>query len=436
VGNETMLANIIQLVREAQGSRAPIQKLVDQVSAVFVPTVILLALFTFFLWYFFGPEPRFLLSLVSAIAVLIIACPCALGLATPMSIMVGVGKGARHGILIKNAEALEVAHKLNTLIFDKTGTLTLGKPQVQNHLVLPELNAAQQKHLFQASQQLEALSHHPLAGAIVAYWSDLPATGKVTHFRDYPGKGVSGQVGSDTYLIGTGKLLQEMKIELDPALLATAKQWQTKAQTIAWVAQNGKAVMVLGIADTIRPQAKTMIQQLQKRHIEPILLTGDTQQTAESIASQLGITKVYAEVLPHQKEEIIKQQKQHGKIVGMVGDGINDAPALAVADVGIAMGTGTDVAIESAGITLLRSDLALVPQAIALAHATVNNIRQNLVWAFGYNILLIPIAMGALYPVWGIQLNPMLASGAMAVSSLCVVTNALRLRSASLKGAK
>jgi len=436
VGSETMLANIIQLVREAQGSRAPIQKLVDQVSAIFVPTVIGLALFTFVLWYFLGPEPRFLLSMVSAIAVLIIACPCALGLATPMSIMVGVGKGAKHGILIKNAEALEVAHKLTTLIFDKTGTLTLGKPQVQNLMVLPELSASEQKHLFQATHKLETLSHHPLAAAIVAYWSNLSSQKKVSHFQDHPGKGVSGQVENDTYLVGTSKLLQEMNIPLDPLLIETAKKWQSQAQTLVWVAQNDRAVMLLGIADTLRPQAKKMIQQLKKRHIQPILLTGDTQETAQSIASQLGISQVYAEVLPHQKEAIIQQQKQDGQVVGMVGDGINDAPALAAADVGIAMGTGTDVAIESAGITLLRSDLNLVPQALQLAHATVNNIRQNLVWAFGYNVLLIPIAMGALYPIWGLQLNPMIASGAMAVSSLCVVTNALRLKRTPLQGAK
>ncbi len=436
VGNETMLANIVQLVREAQGSRAPIQKLVDRVSAIFVPTVIGLSLLTFVLWYIFGPEPTYLMALVSTISVLIIACPCALGLATPMSIMVGVGKGAQLGILIKNAESLEVAHKLNTIVFDKTGTLTMGKPKVQNQQMLADFSSKQENEIHEAVVELEKLSHHPLASAIVEHFPQVSSNAKVSQFHDYPGKGISGKVKEKTYRIGTEKHLQDHEIVIDQNLLKSAKTWQKQAQTLVWVSQDKRAVMVFGIADTVRPQAKNMIQQLQKLNIEPILLTGDTQQTATSIAHQVGISTVIAEVLPSQKEEIIRQQKTDGKTIAMVGDGINDAPALAAADVGIAMGTGTDVAIESAGITLLRSDLSLIPASLELARATVNNIRQNLVWAFGYNVLLIPIAMGILYPVWGTQLNPMLASAAMAMSSVSVVTNALRLRRFTVKGAK
>lgn len=430
VGSDTTLAQIIRLVKQAQGSRAPIQKLVDQVSSVFVPVVIGLALLTFIIWYIFGPEPTYLYALINMISVLIIACPCALGLATPTSLMVGIGKGAEQGILIKDAEALEVAHQLKVIVLDKTGTLTIGKPKVTHTLYSPDLSTAESQKTATIISALEELSHHPLAQAMVEYFADKSQNTKpaISNFKDLPGRGIRAKVNSDNYLIGNEKLLLENKIRIPSDFSKLAKEWQSQANTLVWVAKGNQVVQLTAIADTLRPSAKQVIKELKNLGLRPVLLTGDTLNTAQAIAKELGITELEAEVLPQDKAAKIESLKQNGQRVAMVGDGINDAPALAAADVGIAMGTGTDVAIESAGITLLRGDLNLLPSSIKLARATITNIRQNLGWAFGYNLILIPIAMGVLYPNFGLQLNPMLASGAMAFSSVSVVLNALRLK--------
>ncbi len=429
VGAATLLAQIVDLVRTAQGSRAPIQQLVDVVSSYFVPTVILLALGTFLVWFNFGPEPVFVRALISLISVLIIACPCALGLATPTSIMVGVGKGAQNGILIRDAEALQAASQVDTIVLDKTGTLTEGKPKV----VAVEIeDAAKEKGGIESIiMGVESLSHHPLAQAVVSYYAAAntkPA--KVANFKDHSGKGVAGTVDGQPVIIGTIKFLEEQKI---PLTGKPNSDWTSQGWSVAFVAVGGRLAASLAIADTLKPAAAQTIQTLKKLGLHTIMLTGDNKQTAESIAKKAGVDEVIAEVLPTEKEAVIAELKAKGKRVVMIGDGINDAPALAAADVGMAMGGGTDVAIESAGITLLRSDIALVPAALKLSRATMNNIKQNLVWAFGYNVILIPVAMGILYPFTGLQLNPILASGAMALSSVSVVTNALRLRGVKLK---
>ncbi len=442
VGAGTMLANIIRLVREAQGSRAPIQMLVDTISAYFVPTVILLAVGTFLAWLLFGPEPTLVRAIVSMISVLIIACPCALGLATPTSIMVGVGKGAREGILIRDAEALERASKVTTVIFDKTGTLTVGKPVVQEYQWAPDsdnqLRMAKVKlpprttaedFISSLIYSIEKKSHHPLAQAVVTYLETKGATElDVEKFQDQTGKGVRAMVGGHAVLVGTRTLLEQQQVNLSDELQTLADAWRSKALTVVHAAVNGEEVAVLSIADAIRPASKQVVADLSALGVGVILATGDTEQTAQAIAQQAGITQVMAQVLPQDKEEKVRQLQQQGKVVAMIGDGINDAPALAAAAVGIAMGGGTDVAIESAGVTLLRSDISLVPKVLKLSRATMRNIRENLVWAFGYNIVLIPVAMGVLYPFFGWQLNPMIAGGAMAFSSVSVVLNALRLK--------
>lgn len=435
VGDKTLLAQIIRLVQEAQGSRPAIQNTVDVVASYFVPIVIALAILTFAIWWIFGPEPKFLRAMISMINVLIIACPCALGLATPTSLMVGIGKGAQNGILIKDAQALEIANKIKAVVFDKTGTLTEGKPKVTKFFL--ENNSYTEKKLLSLIGTVEELSHHPLAQAVTNYAKEtLNITNfseKITKFKDISGKGVSAIYNKQTILIGTEKLMREHKIKLSSSLLEKANTWKEQGETVVFITIHNKLIGILSIADTLRHKSKEVIQQLKKQNITPILLTGDNTQTAQSIAKQLDITEFQAEVLPQEKEKKIKElQSRYGK-VAMVGDGINDAPALASADVGIAMGNGTDVAIESAGITLLRSDISLVPQAIKLSQATMTNIYQNLFWAFGYNTILIPVAMGALYPSFGIQLSPILASIAMAFSSISVVGNALRLKKVSLK---
>lgn len=435
VGSETMLSNIIMLVKQAQGSRPPIQKLVDKVSSIFVPTVIVLAIITFGIWYIFGPEPVIVRSLVSMISVLIIACPCALGLATPTSLMVGVGKGAENGILIKNAEALEIANKITTVLFDKTGTITKGEPEVQSIKFIDSFSELEQEKMSAIIFEVEQLSHHPLAGAVVSYYKNKNIKNgqvKINNFEDISGKGVRAKVGDKSILIGTKSLLQSEKIVIDNLMATQAEKLQEKAQTVSYVSFDGKAVAYIAIADSIKESTKETIAKLGKLGINSILITGDNQKTAESIAKQAGINQVFAQVLPQDKEQKVAQLRKSGEVIAFVGDGINDAPALAAADVGIAMGGGTDVAIESAGITLLRSDVALVPQSIKLSKLTMKNIKQNLVWAFGYNILLIPVAMGLLYPIWGVQLNPMLASAAMALSSVSVVMNALRIKRVKL----
>ena len=430
IGTDTFLAHVIDLVKKAQGSKAPIQKLVDRVSSIFVPSVIALSIISFGLWWFLGPEPVLIHSLIAMIGVLIIACPCALGLATPVSIMVGVGKGAENGILIKDAENLEVAGKISTVVFDKTGTLTEGKPELQKLIFSDQVqnkNAVEQLIL-----SLESESHHPLAEAVVKKLIKKHPIKEVKDFKDISGKGVQGRISGSSILIGTKTFLEENKIELNENLVEQAQELANRAQTTSYVAIDGKHVAVLGIADTVKKTSKAVISKLHQLGIKSVMLTGDNQKTAEAVAKQIGIDQVKAEVLPKDKQDVINQLKKDGEVVAMIGDGINDAPALAAADIGIAMGLGTDVAIETAGVTLLRSDISLVPKAVKLSKATLKNIQQNLFWAFGYNIILIPVAMGALYPFFAIQLNPVLASAAMALSSVSVVTNALRLKQIKL----
>lgn len=430
VGSDTMLANIIRLVQQAQGSRPPIQNLVDTVASVFVPVVIVLALITFGIWWVFGPEPKLVQALVSMINVLIIACPCALGLATPTSLMVGIGRGAQSGILITDAQSLEVANKVRAIAFDKTGTLTNGKPVVLESVYADSDKKAQ---IDEIVYEIESLSHHPLAQALTTFTQQK--NGKkliVKKFKDHVGKGVSATVASKEVLIGTQKFLESQSIKLNTDLHTTALDWQQQAQSVAHVAIDGRHVSVYGIADSIKTESKATIDALKNMQITPVMVTGDNSKTANAIASELGISEIRSEVLPAQKEELIRELRKEYGVVAMVGDGINDAPALAAADVSIAMGDGTDVAIESSGITLLRSDIRLVPTALDLSKKTMKNIRQNLFWAFAYNMLLIPVAMGVLYPFTGIILNPIMAGAAMAFSSVSVVGNALRLRSSKL----
>ncbi len=428
IGNETMLAQIIEMVKDAQGSSAPIQKLVDKISGVFVPAVIVLSIITFLIWFAFGPQPSFVFGLVNLIAVLIIACPCALGLATPTSIMVGTGKGAQYGILVKNAESLEIANKVDYVVFDKTGTLTNGQPNV-TELILEE-------SLYPYIFSVEKQSHHPLAAAVVEHLQKFHVSElNVNEFTDHSGLGVSGIVNGEVVLIGTQKLLEQFNVTLKQDIVLQAEKLKSQAKTVSYIAINHEHVGLLGISDTIKEGSKEVISDLVNMGITPVMLTGDNEATAKSIAHELGISHVIAEVLPGDKAAKIKELQKHAsdkKIVAMVGDGINDAPALATADIGIAMGSGTDVAIESAGITLLRGDITLVTKSLKLSKATMRNIKQNLSWAFGYNIILIPVAMGMLYPFTGLLLNPMLASAAMAFSSVSVVANALRLRSIKL----
>lgn len=425
VGSETMLAQIIRLVQEAQGSKAPIQRLADKVSSVFVPVVIMLAIATFVVWYNFGPEPVFLRAMLNLVAVLIIACPCAMGLATPTAVMVGTGKGAENGILIKDAEALEIAHKVRAIIFDKTGTLTNGKPEVTD--LVPAGNTALSDLLSYAAS-LEKGSEHPLAESILAEAArrKVPLLG-VSDFKALPGHGISGTVGSGHRVhVGNRRLMEQAGVNI--GMEDTLERLEKEGKTAMLVALDGTFAGVIGVADTIKESAVGAIQKLQKLGIEVAMLTGDNRRTAEAIGRQLGITRILAEVLPDQKEAEVRKIQSEGKVVAMVGDGINDAPALAVADVGIAVGSGTDVAIESADIILVNKDLASVASAIALSKKTMRTIKQNLFWAFGYNVILIPVAMGALYPFFGLLLNPIFASVAMASSSISVVTNSLLLR--------
>jgi Cu+-exporting ATPase len=431
VGSKTMLSNIIELVKQAQGSRPPIQKTVDTVASIFVPVVIVLSIITFSIWMIFGPDPVLVRALVSTISVLIIACPCALGLATPTSLMVGVGKGAENGILIKNADALEVANKVTTVLFDKTGTITKGKPEVQSIEFAGKMDTKKENELSSSINEIEKLSHHPLAGAVVNYFESTKLKSekiKISNFKDVSGKGVVAQANGDEILIGTQKFLEDNKIKVSSEMLKETFKLQKLAQTVSFVALKGKVVAYIAIADSIKESARDVVDELKAMGVKSVMVTGDNQETANNIAKQAGIEKVIAQVLPEDKERIVREFRKEGEVVAFIGDGINDAPALAASDVGIAMGLGTDVAIESAGITLLRSDISLVPQSIKLSKLTMRNIKENLSWAFGYNIVLIPVAMGALYPIWGIQLNPMLASAAMALSSVSVVANALRIK--------
>jgi Cu+-exporting ATPase len=429
VGRDTMLARIVQMVSEAQRSRAPIQRLADVTAAYFVPLVVAAALITAVAWVIWGPEPKLAYALVNAVAVLIIACPCALGLATPMSIMVGTGRGATAGVLVKKAEALEVFGKVNTLVIDKTGTLTEGKPKLLSVLVVPPWSDVD---LLRFAASLERSSEHPLAAAVVAGAEGRGiACAPIEQFRSVTGKGVTGTVAGRRVAIGTTAFLRN-DVGVSGQSLT---QWDDEAaslrregQTILFVAIDEQAAGVLGVADPIKASTRDAVQELKAEGIRLVMVTGDHHDTAEAVARQLGIEEVMAEVLPDQKGQIIARLKSQGRVVAMAGDGINDAPALALADVGIAMGTGADTAIESAGITLVKGDLRGLLRARRLSQATMRNIRQNLFFAFLYNVIGVPIAAGLLYPVWGILLSPIIASAAMTFSSVSVISNALRLR--------
>jgi Cu+-exporting ATPase len=429
VGSATLLAQIVHMVSEAQRSRAPIQRLADIVSSYFVPIVVLCAILTFVVWGLFGPEPRMAYALVNAVAVLIIACPCALGLATPMSIMVGTGRGATAGVLIKNAEALEVLEKVDTLVVDKTGTLTEGKPRLVSVIAAPTVNELDLLH-FAAS--LEQGSEHPLAAAIVAgaQAKDLSLSGAQS-FQSFTGKGVIGVVDGRTVALGNSKLFEELTIDLH-SLSGQAEELRRDGQTVMFVAIDNRPAGLLGVADPIKESTYEAVRLLREDGVRLVMLTGDSRTTAETVARKLGIDAVEAEVLPEQKSTIVKQLQAMGRVVAMAGDGVNDAPALAQAQVGIAMGTGTDVAMESAGVTLVKGDLRGIARARKLSRGAMRNIRQNLFFAFVYNILGVPIAAGALYPVFGLLLSPMIASAAMTFSSVSVISNALRLRKLAL----
>ena len=429
VGSETLLARIVQMVSEAQRTRAPIQRLADQVSAWFVPAVVVIAVLTFIGWSLWGPEPRFAYGLVNAVAVLIIACPCALGLATPMSIMVGTGRGAMAGVLIKNAEALELMEKVDTLIVDKTGTLTEGKPRLT---AVKPAAGHEETAILRYAASLERGSEHPLAAAILAGAAERKITVSAPEeFRSETGKGIVGRVEAHAVALGNLRLMQDLGVSVD-ALRAQADAMREDGQTVMFVAVDGRAAGLVAVADPIKPSTPDALSALRADGLRIVMVTGDNRRTAEAVARKLPIDHVDAEVLPEQKSDVVKALHNNGRRVAMAGDGVNDAPALAQANVGIAMGTGTDVAIESAGITLVKGDLRGIVRARHLSRATMRNIRENLFFAFIYNALGVPIAAGVLYPVAGILLSPIIASAAMTFSSVSVIANALRLRRVKL----
>jgi Cu+-exporting ATPase len=425
IGSDTMLARIVHSVAEAQRSRAPIQRLADLVSAWFVPAVIAAAIVAFVAWMLIGPPPQLAYALVAAVSVLIIACPCALGLATPMSIMVGVGKGATAGVLIKNAEALERFEKIDTLVIDKTGTLTEGKPRV---VAVVPAGGFDDATVLALAASLERSSEHPLAAAIAAAARERGlALENVADFRSVTGKGITGTVGTNTVAVGNAALLQALQIssaELEPQ----AESLRREGATSMFIAIGGRPAGVIAVADPIKASTPAALERLRREAIRIVMVTGDHRATAEAVARKLGITEVEAEVLPDHKNAIVRRLRSEGRSVAMAGDGVNDAPALAEAEVGIAMGTGTDVAMQSAGVTLVRGDLAGIVRARTLSRATMHNIRQNLLLAFVYNVVGIPVAAGALYPVFGLLLSPIIAAAAMSLSSVSVIGNALRLR--------
>lgn len=427
VGSETVLARIVQMVAEAQRSRAPIQRLADVVASYFVPAVIIAAVVTFAVWAFYGPEPRLAYALINAVAVLIIACPCALGLATPMSVMVAMGKGATTGVLFKSARAIEVMRKIDTLIVDKTGTLTEGKPKLSSVVSAADVDEAE---LLRLAASVERASEHPLAAAIVGGAKDrgidLVA---VDSFESITGKGVRGIITGRSIAIGNRALLDELKIDAG-SLYQEAERLRADGQTVMFAILDGRASGLIGVADPIKSSTPEAIQSLHAEGMRVVMVTGDNRTTAEAVAKSVSVDEVIADVLPEQKSEIVKRLQNEGRLVAMAGDGINDAPALARANVGIAMGTGTDVAMESADVTLVQGDLRGIVRARRLSRATIRNIKQNLFWAFVYNVLGVPIAAGVLYPFVGILLSPMIAAAAMSFSSVSVIANALRLRRA------
>jgi len=425
VGKETMLAQIIKTVQDAQGSKAPVQKLVDKIAGIFVPVVIGIALLSFVLWIVFGGENSIVQGLLAAITVLVIACPCALGLATPTAIMVGVGKGAEKGILIKDAQSLELAKNVDVIILDKTGTITQGKPQVTDVKWLSD-NDNKKEILVSIEKQ----SEHPLATAVVSYFSK-DATHKkieISNFSSITGKGAQAVYGNESYFVGNKKLLAENNIIIADALQQQADKWSKESKTVIWFSNSKQALAVLAISDKIKETSIEAIKQMQQMGIDLYMLTGDNQATAQAIAQQTGIENYKAEMLPQHKANFVKELQKQGKIVAMVGDGINDSTALATADVSIAMGKGSDIAMDVAKVTIISSDLTKIPQAIKLSKQTVTTIKQNLFWAFIYNLIGIPIAAGVLYPINGFLLDPMIAGAAMALSSVSVVTNSLRLK--------
>ena len=424
VGSETILAHIIKMVQEAQGSKAPVQALVDKVAAIFVPTVLVLAILTFAAWMVFGGEQAFSHALLAAVTVLVIACPCALGLSTPTAIMVGVGKGADNNILVKDAESLERAHLINTLVLDKTGTITEGAPSV-----VQEKWEIDDGNLKAILNNIESQSGHPLASAITAKYGSykLEEEGDFS-IEDLPGKGIMASYNETVYFIGNKKLMDESNIKVTPELETNATQWQSEANTVVYFARNEGIIGVFAIADPIKASSKEAVKVMQEKGIEVIMLTGDNEQTAKAVAEQVGITQYKAQVMPSQKAAFIKELQAEGKMVAMVGDGINDAEALALADISIAMGKGSDIAIDVAKMTLISSDLMTIPKALALSKQTVNAVKQNLFWAFVYNLIGIPIAAGVLYSFNGFLLNPMIAAAAMAFSSVSVVLNSLRVK--------
>ncbi len=422
VGKETMLAHIIKMVQDAQGSKAPVQRLVDKIAGIFVPVVMGIAVLTFMLWMILGGDNGVVQGLLAAITVLVIACPCALGLATPTAIMVGIGKGAEKGILIKDAESLELSKKVNAVVLDKTGTITEGKPQVTGIKWLNDDDSAQQILV-----SMERQSEHPLAAAVVSYFKNTNGVA-LSSFESITGKGVQAVLNHKQFFAGNKKFLEENNISIAKELLQQADVWSSESKTVIWFADSQKTLSVIAIADKVKESSATAIQQLQEMGIDLYMLTGDNAATATAIATQAGIKNFKADMLPHQKAEFIQQLQQQGKVVAMVGDGINDSTALATADVSIAMGKGSDIAMDVAKMTIISSDLTKIPQAISLSKQTVATIKQNLFWAFIYNVVGIPIAAGILYPINGFLLNPMIAGAAMALSSVSVVGNSLRLK--------
>ncbi|HCB45817.1 MAG TPA: heavy metal translocating P-type ATPase [Algoriphagus sp.] len=427
VGSDTLLAQIIKRVQEAQGSKAPIQKLVDKIAGVFVPTVIAISMLTFTIWMLVGGDEAFTHALLTSIAVLVIACPCALGLATPTAIMVGMGKGAENNILIRDAESLEIGHRVNTLVLDKTGTITEGKPSVTDIKWLRSEDVTEEN--LSLLFAIESQSEHPLAGSIVNYLKTQEIQGtKIAQFESITGLGIKAIHNGETYYVGNQRLIENNNIVLDGDLKSEANSWKDQAQTVVYFANSNQVLAIIGIKDQIKASSKSAIHQLQKSGIEVHMLTGDNLQTAEAVGNELSITNIRAEVLPSDKSEYVKNLQAQGKVVAMVGDGINDSEALAQADISIAMGHGSDIAMDVAKMTLITSDLEKISQAFKLSHLTVMGIRQNLFWAFIYNLIGIPIAAGLLYPINGFLLDPMIAGAAMAFSSVSVVLNSLRLK--------
>jgi Cu+-exporting ATPase len=429
IGAETLLAQIVRMVAEAQRSRAPIQRLVDVVSSWFVPAVVLIAALTAFVWGFFGPEPRLSYAIVNAVAVLIIACPCALGLATPMSIMVGTGRGAQAGVLIRNAEALEAMVKVDTLLVDKTGTLTEGKPRL---VTVTGLNGSSEEEVLALAAGLEQGSEHPLAAAILegARTRSVPPAAIQT-FESITGQGVTGVSDGRKLGLGNARLMGAQGVDTTE-IAARTEELRREGQTVMYLAVDGKLAGLIGVADPVKASTPEAVRLLRAEGLHVVMVTGDSRTTAEAVARTLGLDDVIAEVQPADKAAVVQRLQADGRVVAMAGDGVNDAPALAQAHVGIAMGTGTDVAMESADVTLVKGDLRGIVRARRLSRATMRNIRENLVWAFVYNVLGVPIAAGLLYPVFGILLSPIIASAAMSLSSVSVIANALRLRRVEL----